>query len=322
MIIYMPGSIPNLLEFGIEIPLNADRSQRVFEKFRTSPEKILIPKISPIEKSDILLAHENNFADNLFNENSEKEIIKCYELIDERGNLNRYNPVNKIKPFKDLVNQILLQSAGTKYSMEVALEKGFAFFLGGGLHHAMTFGGRGFCLVNDIVIGIRSLQKDNKIKTAWVIDVDAHKGCGTAEITQGDDSIKTLSIHMGSSWPLEGYKYNQNGDLYPWFIPSKIDIPIEEGEELLYLPKLKEGLSKLEGIPDLAVIVCGSDPYEKDELASTSKLKLNLTQLLERDLMIHEFLKNLGIPQCYLMSGGYGSESHRVYSQFLEKVLT
>jgi len=184
----------------------------------------------------------------------------------------------------------------------------------------MTFGGRGFCLVNDIVIGIRSLQKNKKIKTAWVIDVDAHKGCGTAEITQGDDSIKTLSIHMGSSWPLEGPRFNEKGDLYPWFIPSDLDIPIEEGEESLYLTKLKEGLLKLEGRPDLAVIICGSDPYEKDELPSTSKLKLNLSQLLERDLLIYKFLKKLNIPQCYLMSGGYGSESYKVYSQFLEKI--
>lgn len=321
MIIYSPESIPNLLDYGIEIPLNADRSQKVFENFKNHPEKILIPKLSPIEKKEILSAHKKEFVENLFHEKPDGEIIKCYELMDEKGNFNRFNPSNKIKPFKDLVSQILLQAAGSKYSMEVALKTGFSFFLGGGLHHAMTFGGRGFCLINDIVIGIRSLQKNNKIKTAWVIDVDAHKGCGTAEITQGDDSIKTLSIHMGSSWPLEGPKYNENGDLYPWFIPSDIDIPIEEGEESLYLSKLKEGLLKLKGRPDLAVIVCGSDPYEKDELPSTSKLKLNLSQLLERDLLIYKFFKNLGVPQCYLMSGGYGSESHKVYSQFLEKVL-
>jgi len=321
MIIYSPESIPNLLDFGIEIPLNADRSQKVFENFRGHPEKILIPKLLPIDKNEMLLAHNKDFSENLFNENADREIIKCYELMDEKGNFNRYNPNIQKYPFKDLVNKILLQAAGSKYSMEVALKTGFSFFLGGGLHHAMTFGGRGFCLVNDIVIGIRSLQKNKKIKTAWVIDVDAHKGCGTAEITQADDSIKTLSIHMGSGWPLEGPKNNQNGDLYPWFIPSDLDIPIEEGEESLYLTKLKEGLLKLEGPPDLAVIVCGSDPFEKDELASTAKLKLNLSQLLERDLLIYKFFKKLGVPQCYLMSGGYGSESHKVYSQFLEKIL-
>jgi acetoin utilization deacetylase AcuC-like enzyme len=321
MIIYSPDSIPNLQDFGIEIPLQGDRSQKVFESLKNKTEKILIPKISSLEKADILLAHNKDFVENLFNENVDGEIIKCFELLDEKGNFNRFNPLNQKYPFKDLNNKILLQSAGSYYSMELALDTKFSFFLGGGFHHAMTFGGRGFCLINDIIIGIRGLQKKNKIKTAWVIDVDAHKGCGTAEITQEDKTIKTLSIHMGSSWPLEGPKYNEKGNLNPWFLPSQIDIPIEEGEEFLYLSKLKEGLFKLEGKPDLVVVVCGSDPFEKDVLASTSKLKLNLPQLLERDLLIFEFLKKLDIPQCYLMSGGYGPESHQVYSQFLEKVL-
>ncbi len=321
MIIYSPESIPNLLDFGIEIPLYGDRSQKVYESLKNKTDKILIPTLSFLEKTDILLAHNQDFVENLFNENVNSEIIKCYELLDEKGNFKRYNPQNQKYSFNDLTKKILLQSAGSGYSMEVAIKSKFSFFLGGGFHHAMTFGGRGFCLINDIVIGIRSLQKKNKIKTAWVIDVDAHKGCGTAEITQGDESIKTLSIHMGSSWPLEGPKYNEEGSLNPWFIPSDIDIPIEEGEESLYLSKLKEGLLKLKGKPDLAVVVCGSDPFEKDILASTSKMKLNLSQLLERDLLIFEFLKKLDIPQCYLMSGGYGPESHLVYSQFLEKVL-
>jgi acetoin utilization deacetylase AcuC-like enzyme len=321
MIIFSPDSIPNLLDFGIEIPLKGDRSQKVFESLKNKTEKILIPKLFPLDKTDILLAHDKDFVENLFNEKIDTEIIKCYELFDGKGNFNRYNPLNQKYPFIDLAKKILLQSAGSYYSMELALDTKFSFFLGGGFHHAMTFGGRGFCLINDIIIGIRGLQKKNKIKSAWVIDVDAHKGCGTAEITQRDDSIKTLSIHMGSSWPLEGPKYNEKGNLNPWFLPSNIDIPIEEGEEFFYPLKLKEGLLKLEGKPDLAVVVCGSDPFEKDVLTSTSKMNLNLSQLLERDLIIFEFLKKLDIPQCYLMSGGYGPESPQVYSQFLEKVL-
>jgi acetoin utilization deacetylase AcuC-like enzyme len=184
----------------------------------------------------------------------------------------------------------------------------------------MTFSGRGFCLVNDIVIGIRKLQKQNLIKTSWVIDIDAHKGCGTAQITQNDDSIQTLSIHMGDSWPLNGPRINENGEINPWFLPSDIDIPIFEGEENQYLSKLEVGLSQLHGRPDLAIVVCGSDPYEKDELPSTSKMNLSLSHLLERDLLVYNFLKKLNIPQCYLMSGGYGRESHKVYSQFLEKI--
>ncbi len=320
MIVHLQESIPDLSDFGIEIPLQADRSQKVFENFKNKiPEKILTPQLKPLGKEDLELAHHRDFVEALFS--SDDEVKRCYELIDEVGNYHRYDPNNQKFPFKILREKILLQAAGSKYSMEVSLKTGFSFFLGGGLHHAMTNLPRGFCLVNDIVIGIRALQKQNIIKSAWVIDVDAHKGCGTAEITQNDSSIQTLSIHMGSSWPLDSSEYNNEGYPNPWFIPSDIDIPIEEGEETYYLSRLKEGLLRLKGKPDLAVVVCGSDPFERDELPSTSKLRLTLDQLLDRDLLIYNFLKKLNVPQCYLMSGGYGKESHKVYSQFLEKIL-
>ena len=40
-------------------------------------------------------------------------------------------------------------------------------------------------------------------RTAWIIDVDAHRGDGTAEIMAEHPEIKTLSIHMASGWPLD-----------------------------------------------------------------------------------------------------------------------
>jgi len=73
--------------------------------------------------------------------------------------------------------------------------------------------------------------------------------------------------------------------------------------------------------PDLAVVVSGADPYEKDELPSTQPLKLSLAQLKERDLLIYEFLQQRKIPKAYLMAGGYGEHSWEVYAQFLEWVL-
>jgi acetoin utilization deacetylase AcuC-like enzyme len=191
------------------------------------------------------------------------------------------------------------------------------------MHHAQRDYGSGFCLLNDIVIAIRKLQAENAIKRAWVVDVDAHKGDGTAALTERDDSVKTLSIHMAKGWPLDGEKYIAGGKLNPSFIPSDIDIPIGEDEDQLYVTKLEEGLNLLARQPkaDLAVVVAGADAYGKDELPSAKLLKLTLAQLKERDLLVYNFLKNQGIPQAYLMAGGYGESSWEVYLQFLEWAL-
>jgi acetoin utilization deacetylase AcuC-like enzyme len=113
------------------------------------------------------------------------------------------------------------------------------------------------------------------------------------------------------------------GKLNPSFIDSDIDIPMARGEDHLYLSRLQEGLNKLDKFlrPDLAVVVSGADPYEKDELPSTADLKLSLEQMMQRDLLVYEFLKDRGIPKAYLMAGGYGESSWQVYTQFLEWAL-
>jgi acetoin utilization deacetylase AcuC-like enzyme len=167
------------------------------------------------------------------------------------------------------------------------------------------------------------MQAEKGIGKIWVIDTDAHKGDGTAAITAGDDTIVTLSVHMASGWPLDGPQTLSNGTDNPALIPSDIDIPIEAGDESSYLERLQQGLNQLEASEpaDLAIVVSGADPYEKDELASTSKLNLNLDQLMARDQMVYGFLKKRLIPGAYLMAGGYGDEAWKVYTQFLTWVL-
>jgi acetoin utilization deacetylase AcuC-like enzyme len=142
-------------------------------------------------------------------------------------------------------------------------------------------------------------------------------------LTAADDSITTLSIHMAKGWPLDGEKYDTKGNLNPSFIPSDIDIPIAPGEDHRYVAHLKQGLDKLNTFPtpDIAVVVYGADPYEKDTLPSTSGLKLSLEQLKSRDLTVYNFLKERGIPRAYLMAGGYGEHAWEVYAQFLKWAL-
>ncbi|HKJ85482.1 MAG TPA: histone deacetylase, partial [Spirochaetia bacterium] len=159
--------------------------------------------------------------------------------------------------------------------------------------------------------------------TAWVIDIDAHKGDGTAALTADDPSVTTLSIHMGQSWPLDLPRLDSTGRITPWFTPSTIDVPVMPGTEIDYLPRLREALALLDARPrpDIVYVVDGADPYEHDELPSTSDLKLSLGQMLERDRMVYDLLHGRGIPQAWLMSGGYGVRAWEPFAGFLKEVL-
>ena len=327
MILYDDSQKESLIEFGIEIPVLLSRVLNTFEFLKAHP--VLGPKIDQwhirhiaetVSQQDLKRVHSGDYVAKLFSAGLEKEIISTFELIDEAGNYYRYNPERATRPLTQLFDRILTIVAGTVQSCRLALAKEFCFAFSGGMHHAQHAYGAGFCIVNDIVIAIRKLQAEGLIRTAWVIDIDAHKGDGTAALTQGDDTITTLSIHMANGWPLDGDEYDQHGNFNPSFTPSDIDIPMAKGEDHRYIPRLQEGLKRLDGFPrpDLALVVCGADPYFKDELPSTSDLRLSLAQLKERDLLTYKFLKDRHIPRAYLMAGGYGESCWEVYAQFLE----
>jgi acetoin utilization deacetylase AcuC-like enzyme len=330
MIIYDNKHKFSLIEFGIEIPVYDSRAANSFNHLATHPilgqhiDRWRIEKSDDkIIKSDLLRAHSKEYIQKLYSDALEQEIIKTFELIDSRGRFFRYDPQKAILPLTDLFGRILGRVAGTWQCCRVALQKGFCFYFGGGMHHAQKHYGNGFCIVNDIVIAVRKLQAEKRINTAWIIDTDAHKGDGTAALTAHDDSIKTLSIHMARGWPLDGEKYDKKGNLNPSFVPSDIDVPIPPGEDHRYVAELQQGLRRLDTYakPDIAVVVYGADPYEKDTLPSTSGLQLSLEQLKTRDLTVYNFLKERSIPRAYLMAGGYGDHAWEVYAQFLEWAL-
>jgi acetoin utilization deacetylase AcuC-like enzyme len=331
MILYDKRVIESFRDFGIQIPVAVDRSRAVFE--RLASDTVLGPwkhrwHIADIEETlsreDLLRVHAADYVERLFSSRVEHEIIATFELIDPDGNDHRFQPRAARLPLVALFDRILLKAAGTLKCCRVALEEQFCFYLGGGMHHAHREYGSGFCLINDIVIALRKLQSEGRIRRAWVVDVDAHKGDGTASLTCADASIRTLSVHMARGWPLDGRPRDRDGKLRAAFTPSDIDIPVEKDEARCYNRLLKKGLQKLAGFshPDLAVVVCGADPYEADALPSTSALKLSLAQMARRDRTLYSFLKQREIPAAFLMAGGYGQQSWRVYVQFLRWVLT
>ncbi len=326
MILYDPTIPASLLEFGIQIPIRNSRTTQTYEALRRHPRigkrltQLHHARITEkLDRQDLQRAHAPDYVARLYSDQLEQVITATYELLDAQGQYNRYDPDKAQLPLTDLFERILHKAAGTVQCSRLALAHGFCFYFSGGMHHAHFDHGSGFCLINDLVIAARKLQAEKKLQRVWIIDVDAHKGDGTAAITNHDPTITTLSEHMAGGWPLDAPTTLADGKPNPAFTPSDIDIPIESGEEGLYLDRLEQGLKQLaHGTPaDLAIVELGADPYEEDELPSTAKLKLSLEQLLLRDQLIYNFLKTQGIPAAFVMAGGYGETVWKVFAQFL-----
>lgn len=318
MFYFKKTSLLQLDKMGIEIPLLDARVLSLKKHLESKGAKIINLENEGFTLEDIKPFISLDYYKKLTND-PDKEIIKAFELIDKDGNYHRYNPENQSIPLTGLLNVSLLTIESLWIASVDALKTGVSFFIGGGYHHGMPHEGRGFCLLNDIAIVSKMMIKEKKLDSVWVIDVDAHKGDGTAVMTKDDDNIQTLSIHMANGWPLDNEDKND-----PSFIPSIIDIEIKEGEEDIYLSSLEKGLKELKSqykLPGLAIVALGADPYEHDELPSTSLLKLTLDQMSKRDQLVHRFLTENKVPASYCIAGGYGNKAHEPYIEFFNYLL-
>ncbi len=330
MVLYDPDSHISLQDYGILIPVAPDRSARVFSELAGRLAKrglsrdrwAIEPPPVELTREDILRAHSPGFVERLYGDGLEQVMLEAFELIDDEGRPHRYAPETATRPMTDLLATVLQWTARSYQAGVEALSNTgkFCYHLGGGAHHGHAAFGHGFCVVNDIVVAIRKLQAEHAVRTAWVIDIDAHKGDGTAALAAGDDSIQTLSIHMASGWPLDLPPTGADGQPHPSFTPSDYDIPIATGEEGEYLSRLETGLAALgtHSRPDIAYVVGGVDPYEHDGLPSTQGLRLTIEQLTERDRLTFDFLHDRGIPQAWLMAGGYGERAWEPYVPSIE----
>ncbi|MAX65620.1 MAG: histone deacetylase [Bacteriovoracaceae bacterium] len=307
------NTLVDLSEYGIDIPLFNMRITKTIERLQ---EKFFLvdSSLTPIRIDDLKFAHSQDYIQKVLNQ-PDTVVEVGYELIKD-GKYERFDPLAQKRPFSEIIQKMLLHAGGTYQSSLSALDLGFSYFLGGGMHHAMSFGPGGFCLLNDIVIAARKLQSQYKVKKVLVVDLDCHKGDGTAEITASDDTIYTFSIHMKAGWPLDQKKRLENGRLNPSFISSDLDVAIGPFDD--YLNKLAAALAKIDLAQfDLAIVVHGADVFIDDVLPSAGGIKLSEQEVLQRDQMVFNWLKSKNIPQSWCLGGGYGASIYKIYCNFL-----
>lgn len=251
--------------------------ERLLQERLISPEEIVGP--SPAPDDDVALVHDRDYIWKLQNAKlSHVEILRM-EIP--------YSP--------ELVGAVWLSAGGSILAGRLALEAGVGVNIGGGFHHAFPDHGEGFCVIHDVAVAIRRLQKDKLIERAMTVDCDVHQGNGTAAIFGGDESVYTLSIHQENNYP------------YPK-PPSNLDVNLHDGvQDAEYLTALEDSLDKAlaEFSPQVIFYLAGADPYREDQLGG---LKLSLQGLERRDRMVFEKARAKQIPIAVTLAGGYARQ--------------
>jgi acetoin utilization deacetylase AcuC-like enzyme len=286
------------------------------EKYRRIHDRLLQTGVAeasdfltpqPASDADILLVHTPQYVHKL-----------------KTGTLSAREELEMEIPYSpELVGAFWMAAGGSILAADYALQNGVAFNVGGGFHHAFPDHGEGFCMIHDVAVAIRRMQRDEKIVRAMTVDCDVHQGNGTAVIFAGmrtpaallpstsastlgssaapkprsqfSGDVFTISLHQENNYPM-------------WKPPSSIDVDLPDGlgddDYLGWLDNaLSSGLRQFE--PELICYVAGADPYREDQLGG---LSLSIEGLKRRDQLVFSVARAREIPVMVTFAGGYAQK--------------
>jgi acetoin utilization deacetylase AcuC-like enzyme len=285
------------------------------EKYRRVRDRLIATGVAevsdflepqPATDQDVLLVHKPEYVDKL-----------------RTGTLSAREEMEMEIPYsRDLVDAFWLAAGGSILAARQALKDRVCISIGGGFHHAHPDHGEGFCMIHDVAIAIRRLQRDDQIRTAMTVDCDVHQGNGTAAIFAGTrtESVSLPSVspstlnqnwaaktrmrgaHAGDVFTISLHQHNN----YPLYKPpSSIDVDLPDGigddDYLAWLDNaLSSGLRQFE--PDLICYIAGADPYREDQLGG---LDLTVEGLKRRDELVFRVARAQNIPVMVTYAGGY-----------------
>ena len=292
------------------------------EKYRLIHKRLVDDRIAtetdfltpqPAPDDDILLVHTPDYVRKL-----------------KTGTLSMMEEMQMEVPYSpELVKAFWLSAGGSVLAGRRALSDRCCVNIGGGFHHAYPDHGEGFCVIHDVAVAIRRLQKDGAIKTAMVVDCDVHHGNGTAAIfppataqipfdesfraQQRERAAESRNLAFASAarcmaatahevFTISLHQFNNYPALKP---PSCIDVHFRDGvENDAYLWWLEHALEHAFAhvTPDLLCYIAGADPYREDQLGG---LALSMDGLKQRDLLVLRRAKEKNIPVMIAYAGGY-----------------
>jgi acetoin utilization deacetylase AcuC-like enzyme len=286
------------------------------EKYRRVRDRLIANGIAeekdflepqPATDLDILLVHTPDYVQKL-----------------KTGTLSPREEMELEVPFSpELVKAFWLAAGGSILAARQCLTDRVSISIGGGFHHAFPDHGEGFCMIHDVAVAIRRMQRDDKIRTAMTLDCDVHQGNGTAAIFAGTRTASALlpssststvqppagalqskmrGARAGDVFTISLHQHNN----YPIYKPpSSIDVDLPDGtgddDYLAWLDNaLSSGLRQFE--PDLLCYIAGADPYKNDQLGG---LSLTIEGLKKRDELVFRVARAKDIPVMVTFAGGY-----------------
>lgn len=133
-------------------------------------------------------------------------------------------------------------------------------------HHATPDRAMGFCLLNNVAIAARYIQKKHKLPKVLIVDWDVHHGNGTQDIFYTDPTVFYFSVHQYPFYPGTG-SADERGSGEGKGTTLNVPLPAGSGDY-----EFKQAISKAlvpairKFQPDFVLISAGFDAHKDDPL--------------------------------------------------------
>jgi acetoin utilization deacetylase AcuC-like enzyme/formylglycine-generating enzyme required for sulfatase activity len=133
-------------------------------------------------------------------------------------------------------------------------------------HHALADRAMGFCIFNNVAIGVRYVQRQYNLAKVLIVDWDVHHGNGTQAAFYEDPSVLYFSVHQYPFYPGSGTESETGKG--PG-VGTTINVPLPAGSDdadflEAFERKLKPAADAFR--PDFVFVSAGFDAHENDTL--------------------------------------------------------
>ena len=135
-------------------------------------------------------------------------------------------------------------------------------------HHAMPDQAMGFCLFNNVAVGVRVATRELNLERVLIVDFDVHHGNGTQAVFWEDASVGFFSMHRSPFYPLTGDADEiGEGD----GLGTTLNVPVafgtsREEQRSVFAEKLSGFAETIK--PQLVLVSAGFDSHKRDPIGS------------------------------------------------------
>ena len=182
-----------------------------------------------------------------------------------------------------------------------------AVSIGGGMHHAQSAYGEGFCIYNDVAFCGLYLMQQYKLERVLILDTDAHAGNGTCDYFYQEPNVLFIDLHQdpGSLYPGTGFAH-QTGSGRGKGFTINIPMPVYAGYDAyrLVFESIVEPVTR-EFKPQIIIRNGGSDPHFADGLTNLGLPVSGFRMIGER---VREMAKVCNGKAIDLIASGYNEK--------------